>query len=137
MKLGHSSRSLASLILLVVACSSEGGPTGVVRSIGPAFLPPGSCGTHNFSVDGGVEAGGVTIYHSNCTNEYTAWWKIGGNYQYYTGFFGSGSTSGEDFCESFPYVYSCGHAPQQFEWCEVDSTDCEGVHEAHEHSYGS
>ena len=135
MRLLHPFLNTISVILLVVACSNEEGPTGVVRTLGPAFLPPGSCGSHMFNVDGGAEFGGVTIYHSNCTDDYLAWYKIGGNYYSYPGVFSFGEAAGEDFCQHFPTVYSCSHAPQQFEWCEVDATDCEGVHLAHEHRY--
>lgn len=136
----------ASLVtILAVACGTSDDTPTAPRSTplpstdigagGPGPLaPPGSCGSHVYTTDGGSEAGGVTFYQSNCGPTYTAFWRVGGVLQQYNGSFSQGQAGGEDFCGSFPNVYSCVHPP--FEWCEVDAC-CSGPHYYHEQEYGS
>ncbi len=94
-------------------------PTDVTHLIPAA--PEGSCGSHLYQVDGGAYAGGVDIYHSNCSTEYFALWLENGYTRSYHGYAGPvPTTAGDDFCESFPGAPSCGN---ENPWCTLDPDD--------------
>ncbi|MBA3571145.1 MAG: hypothetical protein H0W34_04020 [Pyrinomonadaceae bacterium] len=128
------------IMIFAVACATEEEiPTSPMKTVSPStetaaggpgmLLPPGSCGSHVYTYQGGAENGGLTFYQSNCGPEYIVYYQVGGLIRSYSGSIYMGQAGGENFCSAFPTVYSCAHPP--FEWCEIDPA-CTGPHPWHE-----
>ncbi|CAN5792522.1 hypothetical protein BH20GEM1_BH20GEM1_13810 [soil metagenome] len=86
------------------------------------FLPPGeTCQGHPFEVDGGVEQGGLTIYHNpTCSDEFLVYYYYGGQLYTYPGNYSTPSEPSVDtFCSDYPGVNSCQSigTPVGEDWC--------------------
>ena len=124
---------ILGLLSLSLGCSAPTDIDAPRLSTGQP-LPPNSCGSYVYTYGGGSESGGLTFYQSECSPEYTVFYRLGGVLYEYNSSFSLGNAAGEDFCAVFSSVYSCVHPP--FDWCEVDP-DCSGAHPSHEQGWES
>lgn len=126
---GISTSVVSSVILAFIALGSSCSWDAVTepefaegKRLTPSLLPPGeTCQGHPFTVDGGAEEGGLTIYHNpTCSDEFVVYYYLAGDLQSYPGNYNEPyEPSVDTFCLQFPGVNSCRvlGTPVGADWC--------------------